>query len=804
MLNHLARLFSSRQGKARSGPPEVHLAVFGKHPGWNDHIDDIGLCTQTLVEFKSLVYLRGIGGQIDSGAWDKLDVSQRTDGFDHWILSVTPCSCVLARVWSSVDGKGRGKYPMIAAVHTDGAGAEWTIDHASPALEALRRDCQQTHDADKVRAIVQSTRQELESKLPRRCCACLEVPAGAIGQLANRADLGPDSVGVIRVLYQLAREISGGRVVTLRVPWHEKAAGGRSLLDWLRLVAWRFGDDAQRTPALVIASEQSGLIDIVIGPASGKEFFALRASRAAVPCTTEVPYTMDHAFVQQLRDQFQTPTPPAGMTIAGHALALLFAVGVLAQAARESHAQPAPPTQPTVEPTALEPREQYNTALRELRDAVRTPGISDEGVAAHVREFTSRIKAIPGGVAYLASVDELLTRLAQALTSTDSADQQRVDDFESVGPASTGVYRAERVSPVLVRFEPIAAQSSAPVLEFAVFELPESPDRAAQSGRVRTLYLCTSELSVGQVMGILRARRLDQQFQELLTPVDPRDDAREGIRTWEWLGVGGPSPSLRPATSWHAPGVSGGLYAENVLPKPPTLDTPMQHLGVPDALFLAAAFACRLPTQREWAFAESACRHSPAQQNVRDSAFAAQQTRVREMSLRGRQLPAPDLASYNPGENQDGVPTPADDGELWFQPVIAAAQDAKVQRTDGSSRPLMWHMLGNVAELVIDDSAADLATLTLRPLASEARQAATLLGTRVYAVGGSAISRFSADPRTPLPLVPERASVGFADVGVRLAFSPPRPAEASQTVLSPLARRVSRLLDPLPTLERKK
>src|SRR5205085_2200920 len=61
--------------------PALHLAAFGKHPGWNDHLDDLGLDTAPLVNAKRLLYIQGISQNIDSGAWDKLeDTAPVSDG----------------------------------------------------------------------------------------------------------------------------------------------------------------------------------------------------------------------------------------------------------------------------------------------------------------------------------------------------------------------------------------------------------------------------------------------------------------------------------------------------------------------------------------------------------------------------------------------------------------------------------------------------------------------------------------------------------------------------------------------------
>src|SRR2546425_1786022 len=63
-----------------SGEARVTLAAFGKHPGWDDHLPGLGLETELLVQIKQVFYVRGIGGQIDSAAWERIDAARRQEG----------------------------------------------------------------------------------------------------------------------------------------------------------------------------------------------------------------------------------------------------------------------------------------------------------------------------------------------------------------------------------------------------------------------------------------------------------------------------------------------------------------------------------------------------------------------------------------------------------------------------------------------------------------------------------------------------------------------------------------------------
>src|ERR1700720_3197988 len=84
-----------------TGEPRFTLAAFGKHVGWDDHMTGIGIETDFLARVKQVLYVGGIGGQIDAGAWEKLDFEKRDEGFDHTFLWLTPGHAILGRLWSS-------------------------------------------------------------------------------------------------------------------------------------------------------------------------------------------------------------------------------------------------------------------------------------------------------------------------------------------------------------------------------------------------------------------------------------------------------------------------------------------------------------------------------------------------------------------------------------------------------------------------------------------------------------------------------------------------------------------------------
>lgn len=149
----------------RSNTPSIHLAAFGKHPGWNDHMDDIGLATDSLVTLKRLLYLKGIAANIASGAWENLAESERLPGFDHTFRWQRDDQYLLGRMWSSRDGKGRAHFPMVLCVHVIGSPAPPAAE-VRERLETTRQQCLETQSPETVCRSILETLEDLRSLSP--------------------------------------------------------------------------------------------------------------------------------------------------------------------------------------------------------------------------------------------------------------------------------------------------------------------------------------------------------------------------------------------------------------------------------------------------------------------------------------------------------------------------------------------------------------------------------------------------------------------------------------------------------------
>ena len=366
----MGSFFKRSLGKilAKRGEPSsvgVYVAAFGKHPGWDDHIEDLGIETERLVNVKRVLYTQGIAGNIDSGAWEKLQDHERREGFHHLFVWRTSRDVVVGRMWSSRDGKGRTRYPMVVCAQATGLELHWVFQHVLPRLADIETRCTQTTDAADVRAVISETCQvlRLEASPLEPAREILTPSPRALGRLADSPEMEPNRQGIHRILYQIEREMSAYRAegpeistssttilraAEMRVPAcapNERAAATL----WLSFLLAQL--DRAASMLLILPIDESYL-DIVVGVPGVQQFFCVRASTAAVPLATEIPYNLDDEFIAKAESRIdESRGGPAQARPATPAEAPAAATAV---ASAEPKAEPAPEP-PSEEPEAPEP-----------------------------------------------------------------------------------------------------------------------------------------------------------------------------------------------------------------------------------------------------------------------------------------------------------------------------------------------------------------------------------------------------------------------------------------------------------------
>jgi hypothetical protein len=255
------------------------LAGFGKHPAWDDHIDDLGLATETLVTARRILYSEGIASQLASGAWNRLEETSHAMEFDHRFVWSREEQSVIGGIWASSDGKGREHFPMVVCLQIGLSGCR-AIDRFLTLVENIGALCQEAKDQQKFRDVFAESQRKLNSEVfsrsdPKtRSCDLSGPREEAIlnGMIAI-------SQGVRKYQKQDVRK--GVRSVHFRLPAISPQPK-ESLEFWTGYLETCVD---LHFPCLTIVSADPGPVDIIAGEPDANDFFCLRAAETRLPMT---------------------------------------------------------------------------------------------------------------------------------------------------------------------------------------------------------------------------------------------------------------------------------------------------------------------------------------------------------------------------------------------------------------------------------------------------------------------------------------------------------------------------------------
>jgi hypothetical protein len=152
--------------KPKRGPEKgLSLAVFGKHPGWDDHIEDLGIETEQLIALRQTFYVDGIGGNVETGRVGQ-DGRRQAIPFHHVVAGARLREgSSWGVLWASKDGKGRDKYPMVVFVQGfEVFSPAWMLDYACPGWSRWKAAARAALSAAEIRNIVSAERAELNER----------------------------------------------------------------------------------------------------------------------------------------------------------------------------------------------------------------------------------------------------------------------------------------------------------------------------------------------------------------------------------------------------------------------------------------------------------------------------------------------------------------------------------------------------------------------------------------------------------------------------------------------------------------
>jgi len=279
----------------------LHLALFGKHPCWNDHMEDIGLATPSLLEFKRQLYYEGISGRLDSGAWRDLPPENRVEAFDHELLWTGSTGVIFAVLWHSADAGGRAAYPMVAAAHFLTAQLPATIGLVFEALHQVAEDCRNANDRQAVTAAQSQGRERLIQAARELVPMSAKTWERSFREdFVKHESFGEDADGFSRLFYALTeyQNMNTADRNTFCYRLTDGGAGTESLNLWQTIL--RAQMDRSHS-LLAIRCRISHWVDILAGEFPPAEFFRLKANTNEIPLVTDIPYSVSDEIKEQTR-----------------------------------------------------------------------------------------------------------------------------------------------------------------------------------------------------------------------------------------------------------------------------------------------------------------------------------------------------------------------------------------------------------------------------------------------------------------------------------------------------------------------
>jgi len=303
------RFYKTIFSEVPASPSDLSIFAFGKHPGWDDHIEGIGIDNDTLAICQSLFYVQGIRGVIDSGVWETTDPVQIVPEFGNLVLWQGRRAFLACRMWPSKDGKGRAKYPMIIGIYGGGVSLLRAFPMIAPVLESLEAQCRMARTADEVRQVLENGRQNLRENIGTLSGGEVvpHLRAEDYQLLFESGKAIPDATGWHRILHTMQNQLEpfgigrfSIRAITetgsgehIRVPLlNDSPVLG--MLTWLRFLR---GELDPQVPVLVSTHTGRPWCDLLVGEPEGQDFAFLKMNPEGIPFANTIPYNFNEEQV---------------------------------------------------------------------------------------------------------------------------------------------------------------------------------------------------------------------------------------------------------------------------------------------------------------------------------------------------------------------------------------------------------------------------------------------------------------------------------------------------------------------------
>jgi hypothetical protein len=277
----------------------TRFAGFGKHPAWDDHIDDIGLATQSLVLAKQSLYSEGIAGQLASGAWDQIERSHQTIEFAHRFVWSRAQQSIVGAIWASADRKGRTRFPMVVCVQADRGGPAATHTFLV-AIERLSSVCKAAQTQEDVRNAFDRAREEINDQIFLSTTFSRSEPGTQIPEDKILPALVTLSAGLKSHRNRGSKNAARSKCFRLPTASNQMM---ENLEFWAMYVAKQLNPD---WPYLIIVPVAKSWIDLIVGEPISNDFYCLRADETALPmATVKIEAARTRKLEAEARDYLQ-------------------------------------------------------------------------------------------------------------------------------------------------------------------------------------------------------------------------------------------------------------------------------------------------------------------------------------------------------------------------------------------------------------------------------------------------------------------------------------------------------------------
>ncbi len=322
---------TARMLQPKIGAAALIAYAFGKHPGWDDHMADVGIAHPDILTFKQQFYVEALAGNINSGAWKHLPEPELIPMFDHQFAALNDDTAMIGAMWASSDGKGRTLFPMIGLIFSRGLSPMHVAHIAGPIVETFQASAHEQKIAGGVQTALDAAQQQLNAALPSIPLMTRAVPMMTGLQTAALIEPIDDARRRARIVYCLQRVLEQTRSQTqrqsqngsffehVRLPQtveSPQTPASRSrvpmtALSWAALLLAQLG-----TPLPVLSVTYTGRPgnswnDLIIGAIKTASIFPLRASNEKIPPCSEIPFELSDKFVKAC-DEFLSACRKAG------------------------------------------------------------------------------------------------------------------------------------------------------------------------------------------------------------------------------------------------------------------------------------------------------------------------------------------------------------------------------------------------------------------------------------------------------------------------------------------------------------